>query len=76
MSPTAPPILSIRDLLDGLAAAAERLASAAGISWMGAEVPTCPDWTLLDLLAHTGMVHRWAARRPSRTTARRWVTRS
>ncbi len=61
MSPTAPPLLSTRDLLDGLAAAAERLASAASISWMGAEVPTCPDWTLLDLLAHTGMVHRWAA---------------
>lgn len=26
-----------------------------------AEVPTCPEWTVLDLVAHQGMVHRWAA---------------
>ena len=26
-----------------------------------ARVPTCPDWTVLDLVAHQGMVHRWAA---------------
>jgi uncharacterized protein (TIGR03083 family) len=26
-----------------------------------AAVPTCPEWTVLDLLAHQGMVHRWAA---------------
>ena len=26
-----------------------------------APVPTCPDWTVLDLVAHQGMVHRWAA---------------
>ncbi|MDQ6659163.1 MAG: maleylpyruvate isomerase family mycothiol-dependent enzyme [Actinomycetota bacterium] len=25
-----------------------------------AAVPTCPDWTLRDLVAHVGMVHRWA----------------
>ena len=24
-------------------------------------MPTCPDWTVLDLVAHQGMVHRWAA---------------
>lgn len=24
-------------------------------------VPTCPEWTVLDLVAHQGMVHRWAA---------------
>lgn len=26
-----------------------------------AAVPTCPEWTVLDLVAHQGMVHRWAA---------------
>lgn len=26
-----------------------------------APVPTCPDWTVRDLLAHQGTVHRWAA---------------
>jgi uncharacterized protein (TIGR03083 family) len=24
-------------------------------------VPTCPDWTVTDLVAHQAMVHRWAA---------------
>lgn len=24
-----------------------------------ARVPTCPDWTLAELLEHTGFVHRW-----------------
>jgi uncharacterized protein (TIGR03083 family) len=31
-------------------------------------VPTCPDWTLADLIEHTGFVHRWqtaAVRAPS-----------
>lgn len=27
----------------------------------GARVPTCPDWTLRDLVAHVGRAHRWAA---------------
>lgn len=26
---------------------------------LAAPVPTCPDWTLGDLLLHTGQVHRW-----------------
>lgn len=26
-----------------------------------ASVPTCPGWTVRDLIAHQGMVHRWAA---------------
>jgi uncharacterized protein (TIGR03083 family) len=60
MSTPAPPLVSFRDHLDALAAATERFASAASSSWMGAEVPTCPDWTMLDLVAHAGMVHRWA----------------
>ena len=24
-------------------------------------MPTCPEWTVRDLVAHQGMVHRWAA---------------
>ena len=35
-----------------------RYADRAGL---GAPVPTCPDWTVRDLVAHQGMVHRWAA---------------
>src|SRR5215468_5606636 len=25
------------------------------------QVPTCPDWTVADLVAHVGIAHRWAA---------------
>jgi uncharacterized protein (TIGR03083 family) len=35
-----------------------RYADRAGLP---APVPTCPDWTVRDLVAHQGMVHRWAA---------------
>jgi len=35
-----------------------RYADRAGLE---AQVPTCPGWTVLDLVAHQGMVHRWAA---------------
>ncbi|MBK6010168.1 maleylpyruvate isomerase family mycothiol-dependent enzyme [Streptomyces sp. MBT53] len=36
------------------------LASAAEEAGVAAEVPTCPEWRVRDLLRHTGMVHRWA----------------
>lgn len=35
-----------------------RYADRAGLE---ATVPTCPDWAVRDLVAHQGMVHRWAA---------------
>jgi uncharacterized protein (TIGR03083 family) len=35
-----------------------RYAERAGLA---AAVPTCPGWTVRDLVAHQGMVHRWAA---------------
>lgn len=36
------------------------LAEAADEVGLRAPVPTCPDWTIRDLLWHTGTVHRWA----------------
>jgi uncharacterized protein (TIGR03083 family) len=36
-----------------------RLADAAGD--LDAEVPPCPQWTVRDVVVHTGGVHRWAA---------------
>ncbi|MET9643263.1 maleylpyruvate isomerase family mycothiol-dependent enzyme [Streptomyces syringium] len=38
------------------------LAEAAARSGLDAPVPTCPEWRVRDLIAHTGSVHRWAAR--------------
>lgn len=37
------------------------LADAAGKAGLDAPVPSCPDWRVRDLVAHTGGVHRWAA---------------
>ena len=46
---------------DALVAQNDRLAEAfAGAEW-SAPVPTCPGWTLLQLLRHVGRGDRWAA---------------
>jgi uncharacterized protein (TIGR03083 family) len=47
-------VRAIRDDADALANAAE----SAGVD---AQVPSCADWKVADLLEHLGMVHRWAA---------------
>lgn len=46
--------------LDALRAATERLARWSGEAGLQASVPPCPGWTVLDLVAHQGFVHRWA----------------
>ncbi len=43
-------------------AEAERLLAAYETGPDTARVPACPEWTLADLVRHTGRVHRWAAR--------------
>jgi uncharacterized protein (TIGR03083 family) len=45
-----------------LDAEVERLATLAAGAPMDAPVPSCPDWSLRDLVSHIGGVHRWAAR--------------
>ncbi|MBK8731293.1 MAG: maleylpyruvate isomerase N-terminal domain-containing protein [Tetrasphaera sp.] len=56
----APSLLTLEDHLRGLSEATDVLARAATDTWWGARVLTCPDWDVLDLVAHQGMVHRWA----------------
>lgn len=46
--------------LDSLRADRTRLAALAGRGGLDDTVPTCPDWTLRDLLVHLGRIHRWA----------------
>lgn len=41
--------------------AAARLAAHARVAGLDERVVTCPEWAVRDLLAHQGMVHRWAA---------------
>ena len=38
-----------------------RLADAASATAWDASVPSCPGWTVRDLVTHVGGVHRWAA---------------
>jgi uncharacterized protein (TIGR03083 family) len=35
------------------------LALAAGDAGIDAPVPSCPEWTVADLLSHVGRIHRW-----------------
>ena len=53
--------LTLDDHLAGLAAAVERGGEAARAAGLDAAVPTCPAWDVRELVAHVGMVHRWAA---------------
>ncbi|HYN30085.1 MAG TPA: maleylpyruvate isomerase N-terminal domain-containing protein [Dermatophilaceae bacterium] len=53
-------LLPLQAHLDGLRTAVGTLTVAASRSWLGAPVPTCPGWTLLDLVAHVGMAQAWA----------------
>ena len=47
--------------LEGLRSAMVAFVRYADRAGLRAPVPTCPEWTVRDLVAHQGMVHRWAA---------------
>jgi uncharacterized protein (TIGR03083 family) len=51
---------SLDELGEALGAAATVLRANAAAAGLDAMVPTCPGWTVRDLVAHQGMVHRWA----------------
>ena len=51
---------SLEQQVARLQTATGALAGHAHAAGLEAEVPTCPTWTVRHLLAHTGMVHRWA----------------
>ncbi len=52
--------MSLDEHLSALETAGTRLVALAVDAGMDAPVPTCPAWTVHDLLAHQAMVHRWA----------------
>jgi uncharacterized protein (TIGR03083 family) len=54
--------LSQADLLAALDSEAIRLAREADRVLDSDAVPTCPGWTVRDLVTHVGGVHRWATR--------------
>ncbi|WP_232821837.1 maleylpyruvate isomerase family mycothiol-dependent enzyme [Desertihabitans aurantiacus] len=52
--------LTVERYLDALRQGVDRLIEHAVAAGPGADVPTCPGWTVRDLVAHLGMVQRWA----------------
>jgi Mycothiol maleylpyruvate isomerase N-terminal domain len=44
---------------DGVESEIAGFAAAIADADLTVPVPTCPDWTLGDLVLHTGEVHRW-----------------
>jgi uncharacterized protein (TIGR03083 family) len=52
--------MKVTALVDQVEAQGRAMILAAEAAGLDAAVPTCPGWTVRDLLAHTGMVHRWA----------------
>ncbi|WP_018155616.1 maleylpyruvate isomerase family mycothiol-dependent enzyme [Demetria terragena] len=47
--------------LDALALATARIHAYGDAAGLDAAVPTCRGWSVQDLVAHQGMVHRWAS---------------
>ncbi|GAA1820514.1 maleylpyruvate isomerase family mycothiol-dependent enzyme [Actinomadura chokoriensis] len=54
-------MLDAARMKEGLREHARGLAGAASGADPATRVPTCPDWTLPDLVGHVGQTHRWAA---------------
>ncbi len=48
------------DFLAAIDTATQRIQTAVRAIGTSAAVPPCPDWTVAELVAHMGMVHRWA----------------
>lgn len=55
-----PTQLSPEQHLEGLRAAMLAFIRYGDRAGLDAAVPTCPGWTVRDLVAHQGMVHRWS----------------
>jgi uncharacterized protein (TIGR03083 family) len=56
-----PTHLTTDDHIEALIRRGAVLREAAAAAGFDARVPTCPAWTVAKLVAHQGMVHRWAA---------------
>jgi uncharacterized protein (TIGR03083 family) len=52
--------MQLEEHLDGLREAVDAFAAAATEAGLQASVPTTPDWDVRRLVAHQGLIHRWA----------------
>ena len=65
-----PNTLEFRDLGEGIGNATAVLRNNAAAAGLDAPVPTCPGWTVRDLVTHQGLIHRWATANVRGVTAR------
>jgi uncharacterized protein (TIGR03083 family) len=54
------PDIDLSEYIEGIRDALAAFVDSARRAGLDAEVPTCPGWTVRQLIAHTGMIHRWA----------------
>lgn len=52
--------MNVDEHISRLDDAGKRLGAAAAAAGLDAQVPSCPDWVVRDLVRHQGGVHRWA----------------
>jgi uncharacterized protein (TIGR03083 family) len=52
--------MELDEYLDAITNESAALADAAALAGLDARVPSCPDWTVADLVAHVGEVQQWA----------------
>jgi uncharacterized protein (TIGR03083 family) len=52
--------MQLEQHLDGFRRAVDAFAGAVSVAGLEAAVPTTPDWDVRRLVAHQGLVHRWA----------------
>jgi uncharacterized protein (TIGR03083 family) len=52
--------MQLSEYLDAITEESAALADAAERAGLDAPVPSCPDWTVTDLVAHVGEVQQWA----------------
>lgn len=55
-----PSRVSVDAHLEAFSEAADRLRREAARAGLNTAVPTCPTWTVADLVIHQGSIHRWA----------------
>jgi uncharacterized protein (TIGR03083 family) len=54
-------VISFEQRVDAIRREGAALAASARTASVDARVPSCPDWTVADLLGHIGRIHRWVA---------------
>jgi uncharacterized protein (TIGR03083 family) len=58
---TVNPEVDAHEYLEQLRANCNRIAELTEVAPIDTMVPTCPDWSVHDLVTHLGTVHRWSA---------------